>query len=372
MYIDRRYKGRRKRSPWPYVFLVVLVLIPGIYFLATRTRFFENPFNPLAPTATPTRSAVSYLAEAEDEYRAGRLTAAAEGYQRVVELEPDNDEGYNRVAWLWILRGHPERAVEPARKAVELNESAWNLAILAMALDWTGDYDEAIKVALKAVDVDRQSAEAHAALAEAYADRNNWTRTGRGVRPRNSTPRARSSSATWATCCRCRAGTRKHWRRTRAPRSWSRRWATSTSARQHPHGPGRIRPCHRAVRESYDRQPGCRPGTMRSATPARSTATRTGRSQYWKRQSRSIRSMCPAHAHPGLRQTWPRLNWESAIENFEKAFSLAGESEEFYYMLGLSYSYPEDRDNALIRLNKALELNPESRLVLDGIRRCGS
>ena len=115
---------------------------------------------------------MSYLAEAEDEYRAGRLTAAAEGYQRVVELEPDNDEGYNRVAWLWILRGHPERAVEPARTAVELNESAWNLAILAMALDWTGDYDEAIKVALKAVDVDRQSAEAHAALAEAYADNN--------------------------------------------------------------------------------------------------------------------------------------------------------------------------------------------------------
>jgi len=40
-------------------------------------------------------------------------------------------------------------------------------------------------------------------------------------------------------------------------------------------------------------------------------------------------------------------------------------------MLGLSYSYLEDCDNALIWLNKALELNPESRPALDGIRRCG-
>ena len=176
MQIDRRYRGRRRRSPWPIIFLILLVVLPGVYFLATRTRFFENPFNPLQPTATPTRTAVSYLAEAEDAYRAGLLTAAAESYTRVVELEPENDTAFNRLAWLWILRGHPDRAVEPARKAVALKESPGNLAILAMALDWSGEYDEAIKVALRATDADPLSAEAHAVLGEVYADRNNWSR----------------------------------------------------------------------------------------------------------------------------------------------------------------------------------------------------
>ena len=87
---------------------------PGVYLLATRTRFFENPFNPLAPTATPTRSAVSYLADAEDAYKAGLLAKAAGSYETMLGLEPDNYRTLYQVAWLWILRGHPEKAV-PAR-----------------------------------------------------------------------------------------------------------------------------------------------------------------------------------------------------------------------------------------------------------------
>ena len=59
MRIDRRYRGRRRRSPWPLIFLILVILVPSVHFLATRTRFFENPFNPLQPTPTPTRSAVT-------------------------------------------------------------------------------------------------------------------------------------------------------------------------------------------------------------------------------------------------------------------------------------------------------------------------
>lgn len=43
MQIDRRYRGRRKHSPWPIIILIAIILIPGVYLLATRTRFFENP-----------------------------------------------------------------------------------------------------------------------------------------------------------------------------------------------------------------------------------------------------------------------------------------------------------------------------------------
>ena len=45
MYIDRRYHPRRRRSPWLIVALLVLVVAGG-YLVATRTKFFVNPFVP--------------------------------------------------------------------------------------------------------------------------------------------------------------------------------------------------------------------------------------------------------------------------------------------------------------------------------------
>ena len=99
MHIDRRYRGRPPRLPWPIIVLLVLILVPAGYLLVTRTRFFEKSVYSLQPTPTPTRSAVSYLAQVEDDYKAGRLVAAAEGYQHVIELEPTNDEALRQIAW---------------------------------------------------------------------------------------------------------------------------------------------------------------------------------------------------------------------------------------------------------------------------------
>ena len=126
MYIDRRYRGRKRRSPWPFVFLLALILVPGVYFLATRTRFFENPFNPLAPTATPTRSAVSYLAEAEDAYKAGLLAKAAaklwdDARPRAGQL-PDAVPGCVAVDLAWASREGRSARAEGGRRRAERGE----------------------------------------------------------------------------------------------------------------------------------------------------------------------------------------------------------------------------------------------------------
>ncbi len=371
MYIDRRYRGRRRRSPWLIIFLLALVLAPGIYYLATQTRFFENPFNPLQPTATPTRSAVSFLAEAEDNYKAGLLAAAAEGYARVIELEPQNDEALRQMAWLWILRGHAERAIEPARKAVGISGSAANLTILSMALDWNSEYDEAIKIALQAVDKDPLSAEAHAILAEVYADRNNWTRAleeaeqavklnaNSGVVQRSLgyvlTMQGRQDDAldTYARAAEL------------APKLGYIYLSAGNIYMVLNEYEDAIAQFDKAVQANPDVPTGYDALGHASALngdPDRAIST-------LRKAIDLDPEYAPAYAHLG-RVYYTQLNYEAAIENFTKAFDLGLKNEEYFYELGLAYSYLDNCTNARTWFNKALEVNPDSKPAQDGLKRC--
>jgi tetratricopeptide (TPR) repeat protein len=76
-----------------------------------------------------------------------------------------------------------------------------------------------------------------------------------------------------------------------------------------------------------------------------------------------------AHAHLG-RVYYTRLNWEEAVLSFDRAFELGLENEEFFYIAGLAHSYLDDCETGVKWLEKALEINPESRPAQDGIRRC--
>ena len=371
MYIDRRYRGRRRRSPWPIIALLIIILVPGIYLLATRTHFFENPFNPLQPTPTPTRSAVSYLADAEDNYKAGRLAAAADAYLRVAELEPQNDEPLNRLAWLWILRGHPERAVEMARKAVALNESAANLSMLAMALDWNSEYEEAIKIALQALDKDPLSAEAHAITGEIYADRNNWTRAlaeaeqAVKLEPNNALVQ-RSLGYVFSM----------QGRHEEALETYAHAAELAPNLGYIPISAGNIHLIlneyddaialfEQAVRANPDIPTGYDALGHTSALngdPDRAIST-------LRKAIELDAEYAPAYAHlAGVYYT--QLNWESAVEYFTKSFALGLKNEEFFYEAGLAYAYLDDCTNARVWLEKALDLNPDSRPAQDGLKRC--
>jgi len=371
MYIDRRYRGRRRRSPWPIIAFLIIVLAPGIYLLATRTHFFENPFNPLQPTPTPTRSAVSYLAEAEDDYRTGYLVAAAENYQRVIELEPANDEALNRLAWLWILRGHPERAVEIAAKAVNLNPSAANLTMQAMALDWDGQYDEAIRVALQAVDKDPLSADAHAVLGEVYADRNNWTRAldeaEQAVKlDPNSASVERSMGYVLSMQGRQDEAFDAYAKAVELDPKLGYIYISAGKLYQAMNDyDNAIAQFEQAVQANPDTPTGYDALGHASALngdPDRAIST-------LRKAIELDPDYAPAYAHLA-RVYYTLLNWEASVEYFTKAFSLGLKNEEFFYEAGLAYSYLDDCTNATIWLEKALELNPDSRPALDGLKRC--
>ncbi len=59
------------------------------------------------------------LADAQQLYAAGRFVEAGEAAERALALEPGNVEILDLVALSWIMADRPERAIEPARRALE-------------------------------------------------------------------------------------------------------------------------------------------------------------------------------------------------------------------------------------------------------------
>jgi tetratricopeptide (TPR) repeat protein len=370
MYLDRRYRGRRRRSVWPIIPLAIL-LVAVLYLLGTRTRFFENPFHPLLPTPTPTRTALSYLAEAEDYYKSGRLAEALKTYQQAAELEPDNDEAYRQQAWLLIQLGHPSKAVPPAEKAASIKSSAENYTILAMALDWAGRYDEAIKVALQAVDSDPLSAEAHAVMAEIYMDKANWARaldeieTALKLSPDNALVQrnlgyvldnqGRHTEAIKAFARAAELSPKLGYIYTTAGNGY-------LALGEYDHAIAQYEKAVEATPDSPVGYDALGHASALAGDPDRGLA-------MLKKAIELDPEYGPAYAHLG-RLYYTQLNYESAIENFLKSFDLGVRNEEYFYELGLAYAYLEDCPNAIKWLEAALEVNPDSAPAMEGIRRC--
>jgi tetratricopeptide (TPR) repeat protein len=384
MQINRNYRSRyRRRSRWPLILLLIALAGSLIYALVSTGMLTmkqgraevslspRNPFKPTLPSPTPTRTALSYLAEAEDLYKAGKLTAAGQAYARGTELEPNNDEAYQWQAWLSILRGRPNEAVPLARKAVALKPSAMNLGILAMALDWTEQYDEAMDTALKAMDKDPLSAEAHAFLAEVYADKNNWFRAAEeaqsAVKLNPNSPIAQRNQGYVLE----RQGRYKD-----AIAAYEKAAALAPylgyiyiSAGNTYLAEGDYENALAEFQKAADANPDTPAGydalghaSLVAGDPDRAIAV-------LKKAIEMDPTYGPAHAHLGG-VYYARLNYEAAIESFQRAVDLGVRSEEYLYEFGLCYLYLDDCKNATIWLKKALEINPDSKPARDGLQLC--
>lgn len=181
--LDRySYKSRRRRrrSPlWRVLLLLILDAI-GIFYLYTQwVEPMGNPGLPMSSTATPmptpTRSAVSWSADAVDAYWAGRLSESVEAYRQALDLEPDQPELYVDLARLLIFRGYPEQALDLTAEALRRQpENPMALAVRGLAYDWLGLPEETIPLCDQALALDPALPEAYAYRAEAYVDLGNW------------------------------------------------------------------------------------------------------------------------------------------------------------------------------------------------------
>lgn len=177
--------GPRKRRSSPRRMLVLLVLIgAGVVVLLNQNQLRQELIPP--PTPTATRTARSYVVEAESLYEANRQPDAIAAYIQAVSLEPESVPTLLNLSRLLTLRGRTEEGVRYAERAASLApQDVKAVAALAMAYDWHAArlmlrgrelearqfYDKAIETGKAAIALDATYPEAYAYLAEAYADR---------------------------------------------------------------------------------------------------------------------------------------------------------------------------------------------------------
>jgi superkiller protein 3 len=179
MYYDR---SRRRSSPRRILLLLILVGI-GVFLIANQNELRQQVIPP--PTPTATRTAKSYVVEAESLAQTGNLKAAANAYIQAVSLEPDNGEVLMTLARIMALTDRTAEAVKWAERAVQsAPQSAPAQATLAMALKFhagtlalqgrdiesSKTLQQALATAKTAVSLDPNYPEGQAYLAEVYAE----------------------------------------------------------------------------------------------------------------------------------------------------------------------------------------------------------
>ncbi len=178
------YYGSSRRRSSPRRVLIWLILAGLGVFLLINQNELRQRINP-PPTPTATRTARSYVVEAESLAQTGNLNAATNVYIQAVSLEPTNVEVLIALARSLTLIDRPDEAVKWAERAAQLApQGAPAQAALAQALNWQaihlqqqGRETEAKKTWQQALDVGKPAAaldpaypEGHAYLAEIYAE----------------------------------------------------------------------------------------------------------------------------------------------------------------------------------------------------------
>jgi tetratricopeptide (TPR) repeat protein len=123
------------------------------------------------PTATPTRDPESYVTEADQLFKQGKLVQAIEAYQLAIGSRPNDAAVYIALARTQVWAGKYTEAQVSAENALLLNpNNSTAYAVRGWALDFQGDYLAAEAAIKRALELDPRNALAHAYYAELLAD----------------------------------------------------------------------------------------------------------------------------------------------------------------------------------------------------------
>ena len=168
MYLDRKYTPRRRKSRlrfWPFVLLAIVAIV--LYEQQPNWLIPQQ----LQPTPIPTRTAASYLSDAEIMLSQSNYDGALAALQQVSQLEPQNPQPLIEQARLQIVFRNIDEARQLAERAAKLApDDADALATLARVLDWEGQYESATQYAFDALELDPNNVYTLAVLGEIYRD----------------------------------------------------------------------------------------------------------------------------------------------------------------------------------------------------------
>lgn len=156
---------RRTQRPKIWRIGLLVLLIIAAYYVNQVIVPVTPPL--FIPTETPTRSPESFVSQAEEFYRAGRLTLAIDAYEEAIYADPSNPSNYIFLARLLVFSGQYDEAITNAQNALLRNpNNPLAHAVLGWALGFKGDYGAAELEVEKALSLDPSNALAHAYLAE--------------------------------------------------------------------------------------------------------------------------------------------------------------------------------------------------------------
>ncbi len=375
MYLDRDYRPRRRRKGglgrfWP---LFVLLAVGVILYETQPSWLVERP---TAPTPTPTRSATTFLADAEAALLRGDYAAALAAYERVAALDPQNPEPLIVKSRLYMIDSNVAAAHEAATKAVAVAPNDPDaLAALARTEDWLGDYETALEHALDAYELQPDNVETLAVIAEIYADVGNFAQAqtyidqALALNPQHLLALRNSAYLLEKLGKYQDAINVLDQALAQAPQ---RADLHLEKARIYRVGLGDFQNAILSYRAAVD------------ANKTAVTLDALGEGLYNVGDHlAAIRTLNdalelnpdygPALVHLGM-ALYARRNYEDAAAAFDKGLPLIGDSarEEHLYTAGLAHVYKEPRECALAMpwLEKALAKNAESAPALTGVKLC--
>lgn len=164
---------RRTRRP---SFFRIALLLAVIAILLYINQVVVPATPPLfIPTPTPTQSPESYLSEADELYRSGKISLAIDAYKSAINVDPMNVATFISLARLQVFAGQYDEAIENTQNALLKNpNNSLAHAVQGWALGFQGKYGEAELAIRKALDLDPNNALAHAYYAEILINQNDF------------------------------------------------------------------------------------------------------------------------------------------------------------------------------------------------------
>jgi tetratricopeptide (TPR) repeat protein len=159
---------RRTRPNWFRIILLSLLILAAAYV----NRFVVADIQPIGvPTPTVTRSPESFISEAQDLFKQGKLIPAIASYQQAIASDPNNPAVYVALAQVQVWQGQYKEAQKSAESAILLNnDNSMAHAVLAWSLDFQENYIDAQSSIARALELEPNNAIAHAYYVEILVD----------------------------------------------------------------------------------------------------------------------------------------------------------------------------------------------------------